>query len=412
MIKRCSIKAKFFIMILVIIAPFVLSRILYACVSFHSLDIMRIYQSDSLILRAYHRRLTIELVVVGFITLLTLALAYALGNCFLKPILDLQKAAKNMIEGEYSDRIVIYNDDEIGLMAEAFNKMADTIETHNRIHKNFFTHIFHESKTPLNVIFSSVQLIDSYKDNLNYEQYKGKVSKQMCIIRQNCFRIMRLTNNLIDINRHDNGFLRTKLDNYDIVKLIRDVTLSVKKYTESRGINLEFESSLNSKITAFDPDMIERIILNLISNAIKFTDKDGLINVKLAEKNNNIILSVSDTGMGIPEKNLNQIFELFKQVDGYTSRNKEGSGIGLYLVKAFVEAHNGTIQASSVESVGTTFEIAIPIRVLDKETCSTSNKLSGKCELPSKSEKLVSRINIEFSDIYSCCDVVNHNNIL
>ena len=76
---------------------------------------------------------------------------------------------------------------------------------------------------------------------------------------------MRLTNNLIDINRHDNGFLRTKLDNYDIVKLIRDVTLSVKKYTESRGINLEFESSLNSKITACDPDMIERIILNLIS---------------------------------------------------------------------------------------------------------------------------------------------------
>jgi signal transduction histidine kinase len=256
----------------------------------------------------------------------------------------------------------------------------------------------------LNVIFSSIQLVDTYKNNTDCETYKAKTSKQMKVILQNCLRIMRLTTNLIDINRHDSGFRKIKLDNYDIVKLIKDITNSVKRYTESKGIRLLFESSVPSRITACDPDMIERIILNLISNAIKFTDKGGRITVKISEKGENIIISVADTGIGIPEKKCSAIFELFNKDDEDIIHNKEGSGIGLYLVKAFVEAHNGKIKASSQVSKGTTFDISLPIRVIDNNTCQSLCESGTKQVTSSDLESLVNRINIEFSDIYSCYD--------
>lgn len=265
------------------------------------------------------------------------------------------------------------------------------------------THIFHEVKTPLNVIFSSIQLVNTYKKNTVSEAYKAKAFKQMDIIRQNCLRIMRLTTNLIDINRHDSGFLKIKPANYDIVKLIRDITNSVKRYTESKGINLLFESSIQSRITACDPDMIERIILNLISNAIKFTDKNGTITVKIEQRENDLVFSVTDTGIGISDKKRNKLFELFNQEDDVV-RNREGSGIGLYLVKVFVEAHNGKIQVSSKEFAGTTFEITIPIKLLDNDQCSSLNESQAMYDQSSQSKDLVNRINIEFSDIYSCYD--------
>lgn len=404
MIKNCSLRVKFLIMILVIIAPLVAFRIIYLFISVQSIEMMQILSFEDMILEAYHRHIYIELVAIGFITLVTLVIAYVLGDSFIKPILDLRKTTKKFLEGDYSSRAYIKSNDEIGLTAEAFNKMADSLEARGKGSNSFFTNIFHEFKTPLNVIFSSVQLVDSYKKNLDYDEYKAKVSKQMRIIRQNCFRIMRLTSNFIDLNRHDNGFLRINPGNYDIVKLIRDITFSVKRYIESKGIYLSFESAVQSRIIACDPDIIERIILNLISNAIKFTDESGTISVKIYEEEKNIVFSVSDTGAGIPEDKCNKIFDLFNQGEENTIRNNEGSGIGLYLVKAFVEAHNGEIKVISEKSVGTTFEIIMPIRVLDEGIYSSLDQFPGEKKQPSISEKLVNRINIEFSDIYSCYD--------
>ncbi|MGI6084199.1 MAG: ATP-binding protein [Acetivibrionales bacterium] len=398
MIKNCSLKVKVLIIILIILTPLVVFRTVHLFVNFQSIEMMRILSSE-----ANNRHLYIELAGIGIMTLVSLVIAYALVDCLLRPISDLQKASKKFLEGDYSARAYVNSQDEIGLTAEAFNKMADNIEARSKGSHNFFTNVFHEFKTPLNVIFSSIQLVDSYKKNLDCEEYKKKVSRQMRIIRQNCFRIMRLTSNFIDLNRHDNGFLRINPGNYDIVKLIKDITFSVKRYIESKGINLLFESSIQSRIIACDPDIIERIILNLISNAIKFTDEDGTITVRISEQENNIIFSVSDTGTGIPEDKINKLFNLFSQED-YTIRNKEGSGIGLYLVKAFVEAHNGEIKVINKKPVGTTFEIILPVRVLDEDIYLPLDQFSEKKKQPSISGNLVDRINIEFSDIYSCYD--------
>lgn len=399
MIKGFSVRVKLSIMIMSIITPLMILIAIFLLKGFQIIETMRGYSTYAIIFEAYKRSLSIELVSVGVFIPVLLIIVYLTEKYIMNPISAIKSASKKYLAGDYSYRVKIKNEDEMGLVAKALNSMAESIETIGSSRQVFFTHMFHELKTPLNVIFSSIQLVNSYKKNTDCEAYKVKASKQMDIIRQNCLRIMRLTTNLIDINRHDNGFLKIKLRNYDIVKLIRDITNSVKRYTESKGINLLFESSVQSRITACDPDMIERIILNLISNAIKFTDKNGTITVKIDERENDIVFSVTDTGIGISEKKCNELFELFNQEDEYDARNTEGSGIGLYLVKVFVEAHNGKIQASSKKFAGTTFEITIPIKILDKDICSSLNESQAI-----QSKNLVNRINIEFSDIYSCYD--------
>ncbi len=399
MIKGFSVRVKLSIMIMSIITPLMILIAIFLLKGFQIIETMRGYSTYAIIFEAYKRSLSIELVSIGVFIPVLLIIVYLTEKYIMNPISAIKSASKKYLAGDYSYRVKIKNEDEMGLVAKALNSMAESIETIGSSRQAFFTHMFHELKTPLNVIFSSIQLVNSYKKNTDCEAYKVKASKQMDIIRQNCLRIMRLTTNLIDINRHDNGFLKIKLRNYDIVKLIRDITNSVKRYTESKGINLLFESSVQSRITACDPDMIERIILNLISNAIKFTDKNGTITVKIDERENDIVFSVTDTGIGISEKKCNELFELFNQEDEYDARNTEGSGIGLYLVKVFVEAHNGKIQASSKKFAGTTFEITIPIKILDKDICSSLNESQAI-----QSKNLVNRINIEFSDIYSCYD--------
>lgn len=343
----------------------------------------------------HYDQLIDEIIFLAFIFVLVILIALILRQYLLKPAAILTQTAKKIMNGDYSARTNINGQDEMGLVAEAFDKMAESIEQWYSVKGQFFTNISHELKTPLNVMFSSIQLIDSYKNISDKDLYQAKLSNQMKIIRQNCYRIMRLINNLIDISRHDSGFLKIRPRNYNIVKLTRDITLSVKKYVAVKEIELTYESEIESCILACDPDMIERILLNLISNSIKFTDKNGKICVSLKDKDDSILISVSDTGVGIPQDKLNVIFERFKQADDLYTRNHEGSGIGLSLVKAFIEAHGGTITVKSEVNRGSEFIISLPKRLISDIGDERSNEGSAGG---------INRINIEFSDIYSIFD--------
>ena len=356
--------------------------------------------------QSFHTFLAIQSFSLLIATFILAILVHVLWvKKFLKSTFAVKLAATRIMEGDYSARTDIRSEDDIGLIATAFDKMAESVERWTAAKTLLFTNISHELKTPVNVIYASVQLIESYRHSrdLTLETYQNKVSRQMKIIRQNCYRIMRLTSNLIDIGRHDSGFLKPKMENYDIVKLVRDISLSVERYVEAKEIELIFHSELESQIMACDPDMIERILLNLISNAVKFTDRNGMITVSIEDDQDKIILSVQDTGIGIPQDKLQSIFERFKQVDDPYHLNRDGSGIGLSLVNAFVDAHGGTITVVSEESKGTTFQISFPIRVLGNSPANKQEGPISKMPLVSPPNS-VNRINIEFSDIYSLYD--------
>ena len=272
---------------------------------------------------------------------------------------------------------------------EEKQKLEEAIQLES-IRNEFFGNISHEFKTPLNIILGIVQLIDKNIDSDNIT--KENLLRHVNIMRQNSYRLLRLVNNLIDISRIDIGYYNLQSSNYNIVKVIEDITLSIAEYIKHKKINLLFNTDFKEIILACDVDKIERVMLNLLSNAIKYTDDGGNIQVSLNKVNNDVIISVKDSGVGIPKDKLELIFDRFGQVNSILSRRCEGSGIGLSIVKSIVEMHGGKIEVFSEVGKGTEFVFNIPIKILEEEnvilTCDNKDYHIEKC-------------NIEFSDIYS-----------
>jgi len=256
----------------------------------------------------------------------------------------------------------------------------------------FFYNVSHELKTPLSVILGAIQLI-SQKYPLD-EKDRRKSTRHLITIKQNCYRLLRLINNILDISRIDSGYIKTNLVNCNIVYLVEDITSSVIPYVEQKGLSLEFDTLDEEIITAVDVDKIERIILNLLSNAVKFTNPGGKIFVKVAKKFNNVIIKVKDTGIGIPKNMQAAIFERYRQVQNDLTSEIDGSGIGLSIVKSFVSLHNGVIKVKSKENKGSEFIISLPIHLCEENQWHDSN-----CQ--NSQSKIIEAINIEFSDIYS-----------
>lgn len=263
-----------------------------------------------------------------------------------------------------------------------------------KLKTEFFSNLSHELKTPLNVILSAMQLLDAAvigNDGNNGERALKKYSN---IIKQNCYRQLRLVNNMIDITRVDAGFFGLNRQNINIVSVVESVSLSVSEYIKAKSIQLIFDTDIEECTISCDPEKIERVILNLLSNSIKFTKPGGSITVNMYDKKENIIISIKDTGIGIPSDKLEIIFDRFRQVDRSFARHQEGSGIGLSIVKSLVELHGGTISVRSEFGKGTEFIIELPVEPLLEEERESSL-------VETDSQELIQRLHIEFSDIYS-----------
>jgi PAS domain S-box-containing protein len=265
---------------------------------------------------------------------------------------------------------------------------------YDKLKTEFFSNISHEFRTPLNIILGTLQLIESMHNIPEKCAYYDKFNGYFKMMRQNCYRLLRLINNLIDITRSDSGFLNINLVNYDIVSVVEDVCQSVVGYAETNGISILFDTDIEEKVMAFDPDKIERVMLNLLSNAIKFSKTSGKIDINLYDKPQSIIISVKDDGIGIPEEMKERVFDRFTQVDNLFTRGAEGSGIGLSLVTALVEAHGGTIRVESELDKGSNFIIELPAVLISEDE---NKNMVYQLNVVDKIE----RINIEFSDIYS-----------
>lgn len=256
----------------------------------------------------------------------------------------------------------------------------------------FIANMSHELRTPINVIFGAIQLFEMYmKDSCDINKERQAIHLKS--MKQNCMRLLRLVNNLIDTTKIDSGFYSPSFSTYNIVTLIKQIAFSVSDYTKYRNIELIFESHMEDMLIVCDIDMIERIMLNLISNAIKFT-KD-LIHVNISKVDDTIIIRVRDNGYGIEKENQKIIFERYKQVSELLTRESEGSGIGLSLAKALIEMHGGNISVKSNCGEGCEFKIELPIKTFDKEEVALSS-----INYPFDSHDFIEKMKVEFSDIY------------
>lgn len=269
------------------------------------------------------------------------------------------------------------------------NEKVEELIEYEKIRTEFFANISHEFRTPLNVISSTVQLLKSLNKNKNLGD--PKIEYYFDIISQNSFRLTRLINNLIDTIKIENGNSRLQLSNKDIVFVVEQLSQIAAKYAAIKNISLIFDTNIEERTMGFDEEKIDRAILNIISNAVKFTKEGGSIFVNLCDLGDVIQISIKDTGIGIPKDKLEFIFKRFAQVDKSITRENEGSGVGLTLAKALIEMHGGSIQVNSEVGRGSEFIINLPVKN------ATGTEFNCKRIQEEMYEK---KVMIEFSDIY------------
>lgn len=294
---------------------------------------------------------------------------------------DISESIKNQME--------IKNQQEIILKVEA--EKNEALKNLLEMKDEFFINVSHELKTPINVIYSTVQLFNMYCSNGSLDEKKDLVIKYIESIKKNSHRLSKLVNNIVDLSKIQAGFFELCLSNNNIVEVVEEIVMSITDYTDIKGLNIIFDTDVEENIIACDPEKIERIVLNLISNAVKFSNKGEEIFVEIKDKNDFIEISVKDNGIGIKENDLSTIFDKYKQVDKSLVRNAEGTGVGLSLVKSLVELHGGNIFVESEYGSGSKFTVALPARKVMQENIILSNKIRSKNE----------SVRVEFSDIYS-----------
>ena len=259
----------------------------------------------------------------------------------------------------------------------------------------FFANLSHEFKTPLNIILSTVQLVMNYIEvNNEYPDY-NMFNKCLSNIKQNSYRILKIANNLIDMSKIDGNFYSINMGNYNIVEVVENIVQSLAEYMKDNKRNIIFDTMEEEIITACDPDQIERILLNLLSNAMKFTSHGGniYVDMEVNDRCNKVIIKISNDGEKINFEDRLRIFERFTQSESLLTRRAEGTGIGLTLVKSLVKLHNGEVYVNTEFEEGTQFCIELPIRKIKKFK---NNNVREK-SIVSKVEKF----NIVFSDIYN-----------
>ncbi|MBU3188833.1 two-component sensor histidine kinase [Clostridium bowmanii] len=269
-------------------------------------------------------------------------------------------------------------------------KSNKSMEKELKSQEEFLANISHELKTPLNVIYSTIQLFNMYCKNGSLDKNRDSIFRYINSMMKNCHRLSKLINNIVDLSKIEAGFFELKLSNNNIVEIVEEIVISVSAYTDVKGLSIIFDTDTEENIIACDPEKIERIVLNLISNAIKFSDEGNEIFVKIQDKNEFIEISVKDNGIGIEPNQLDMIFNRFKQVNKSLSRNAEGTGIGLSLVKAIVELHQGRIYVESELGKGSEFIVELPKRTVRQEEIFVSSTLRNKTE----------DLQVELSDVF------------
>src|SRR5581483_10205472 len=238
---------------------------------------------------------------------------------------------------------------------EQERQRAEALAEIDRAKTLFFSNVSHEFRTPLTLMLGPIEDTLAEKNTLSQEQYE-----RMEILHRNSLRLLKLVNTLLDFSRIEAGRVRATYEPTDLAALTADLTSNFRAAIERAGMQLLVDCPALTEPVYVDHEMWEKIILNLLSNAFKYTLK-GKITVTLRQKSGAVELAVQDTGVGIPAEELPHMFERFHRVKGTEGRTYEGTGIGLSLVQELVKLHGGTIDVKSTVGKGSTFTISIPL---------------------------------------------------
>ena len=295
-------------------------------------------------------RFRIALVLLSILLLSCVILAFASGK-MLKPILKLTAATQKVARGDFSVSVDIKKNDEIGILIKNFNRMAKELGNMEYLQKDFIRNVSHEFKTPIASIQGFAKLMQN--ENLSHEdriEFSG-------IILEETERLSKLSTNILRLSKLENQSELTLKKEFLLDEQIRSVLVLLEQKWSKK--NLDLTVNMEKICYAGDEELLQQVWINLIENAIKFSDEGGSISISLAQTEHHVEVEIADNGIGMDEETKQRIFERFYQ--GNASHSVEGSGLGLSIVKRILDLSNGEIQVKSNLHHGTVFLVKLPI---------------------------------------------------
>jgi len=269
-----------------------------------------------------------------------------------RPIQHLTRATRKMTKGDFSIHLRTNRKDEIGQLTTSVNQMAHELGMLEKIRRQFVSDVSHEIQSPLTSIIGFTQALKNKKMD------EASRLRLLNIIEEESNRLSRLSGDLLQLSSLEYEHLQLNLRKFRLDEQIRNVIISLEPQWSAK--HLEIELDLEEIIIKADEDRLIQVWANLIGNSIKFTGEYGNIRVKGKGNSRGIEISITDSGQGIAEEELNHIFKPFYKVDESRDRSLSGNGIGLSIVKRIIDLHQGDIQVNSREGEGTTFTVFFP----------------------------------------------------
>lgn len=286
--------------------------------------------------------------------ILACVIGYFTSRRLARPITRITNTAKQIRNGDLTARSGVRGSDEIGQLGETFDDMATSLERDLKLEHRLTGDVAHELRTPLMAMQATVEAMQDGvlpADDEHFETVATEVR-----------RLSRLVDAMLKLSRLENGSTELKTERTDVVYLIKSLVTSQHALFHEKGLHLRFvdETSDGELYADVDADMIREAVVNLMSNAMRYTDSDGWVKVVVRQERGDVLISVQDTGIGIAKEDIPQTFSRFWRSDVSRERVSGGLGVGLSLTKEIVDKHNGTILVESELGRGTTFTLRIP----------------------------------------------------
>jgi signal transduction histidine kinase len=291
--------------------------------------------------------------------------ALVIARTITRPIRTLVRGTHQVAQGSFA-RIKVHSNDEIGELATAFNTMSGSLDALNRFRAEMMQHISHELRMPLQTMHSAYYL-------LTKEQAGPLTDQQMRLlgsIRENIDKIAKFSNQFLDLSKVEAGMMEYNLKPYDLATVVQREVDDAALIAEGKGIALTFAAAPAPEVL-IDLDKACQVVTNLLSNALKYTDAGGTVDVNVGATPRGAFVSVRDTGPGIPAEELPKIFKKFYRASNAVRGQKKGTGIGLAFVKAVVEGQGGKVSATSTVGAGSQFTVEfLPAPKVEKKKAS------------------------------------------
>jgi len=310
---------------------------------------------------------TSQVVVLGVAfggVLFALILGYSISASLVDPVKQMNRRFQEIAHENFSDRLEIPNRDELGNLANALNDMSSElgrlyreIQAASRHKSEFLANMSHELRTPLNAIIGFSQVLDERV----FGELNEKQSEYINDIHESGTHLLSLINDILDISKVEAGHMELDLKKFDVRVALDNALILVKERSLRHGLTLEIDLDSGLGNLVADERKFKQILLNLLTNAIKFTPEGGSITVNATGTENRLEIAISDTGVGISPDNQKLIFEEFRQVSEQDESAREGTGLGLTLTKKFVEMHGGEISVASEVGKGSSFRFTLPL---------------------------------------------------